>query len=150
MVVCILSLLSFFIFNGELSAESFSFQGKTSIENPLKLRDPFSPPLSLLAKKKKEIQAGVLRDGVYTNIPDLTDVELSDIQVVGVVIGKKRSARVKVKGKDVIIPLKEGMKIGKAKSEVKAILPAGIMVAEEIKNIYGQKEYLETIIPISK
>jgi type IV pilus assembly protein PilP len=52
-------------------------------------------------------------------------------------------------GKDVII-LKEGMKIGQDEAELKAILPGGIVLVEKIVNVYGQEEFLETVIPISK
>ena len=49
-----------------------------------------------------------------------------------------------------IIILKEGMKIGEDGAELKAILPGGIILVEKIVNVYGQEEYLETVIPISK
>jgi len=49
-----------------------------------------------------------------------------------------------------IIILKEGMKIGDDGAELKAILPGGIILVEKIVNVYGQEEYLETVIPISK
>ena len=42
------------------------------------------------------------------------------------------------------------MKIGEDGAELKAILPGGIIVVEKIVNVYGQEEYLETVIPISK
>ena len=45
--------------------------------------------------------------------------------------------------------LREGMKVGEDKSEIKAILPGGIVVVEKIRNIYEQDEYIETVIPFS-
>ena len=42
------------------------------------------------------------------------------------------------------------MKIGRDKIEVKAILPGGMILVEKITNIYGDDEYIETVIPISK
>ena len=45
--------------------------------------------------------------------------------------------------------LREGMKLGPERAELKAILPGGIVVVEKIKNIYNQEEYLETVIPVT-
>jgi hypothetical protein len=55
-------------------------------------------------------------------------------------------------GKDAkkIIIFKEGAKIGAEAAELKAILPGGIVLVEKITNVYGEEEYLETVIPISK
>jgi type IV pilus assembly protein PilP len=49
-----------------------------------------------------------------------------------------------------IIIMKEGMKIGPDNAELKAILPGGIVLVEKIVNVYGEDEFLETVIPISK
>ncbi len=72
------------------------------------------------------------------------------MKVVGVLIGRERRAMVKSGDGGSIIILKEGMKIGEDGAELKAILPGGIILVEKIVNVYGQEEYLETVIPISR
>ena len=42
------------------------------------------------------------------------------------------------------------MTLGSNEAEIKAILPGGLILAEKVVNIYGETEYLETVIPISK
>lgn len=120
------------------------FKDKTRIENPFELRDPFKTPL-LKSKKKvtsKENYSRSVED-------DLAQMELQDIKVVGVLIGKERRAVLQVE-KGPLVLVKEGMKIGPDKVELKAILPGGIILVEKIVNVYGQDEYLETVVPISK
>ena len=75
---------------------------------------------------------------------------MDNIKLVGVLIGKERRALVSSQGGKSIIILKEGMKIAEEGAELKAILPGGIILVEKIVNVYGQEEYLETVIPISK
>ena len=50
----------------------------------------------------------------------------------------------------IVVILREGMKIGADQAELKAILPGGIILVEKITNVYGEEEYLETVIPISR
>jgi Tfp pilus assembly protein PilP len=137
-----------------LSAEKVNefFKGKTKIENPYELRDPFKAPPTRALKSQQETKSNYFKtaDGTFTNIPDKGQVDLQDIRIVGVLIGKERRALAKFKdGKEVVI-LREGMKVGQDNAELKAILPGGIVLVEKIINVYGQEEYLETVIPISK
>jgi hypothetical protein len=128
------------------------FKGKTKLENPLDLRDPFKATLSAIPKEKK-IKLDSLelkRDGVYTNIAPTAAIELSTLKVVGILVGKERRAMCISGTSTEIVVLKEGMKIGPQSAELKAILPGGIVLVEKIVNVYGQEEYLETVIPISK
>src|SRR5690606_7790258 len=91
--------------------------------------------------------------GQYSNIVEapLEQIQLGDLRLVGVLIGKERRALVNIgqENKKIIV-LKEGMKIGPEAAELKAILPGGIVLVEKIVNVYGEEEYLETVIPISK
>jgi Tfp pilus assembly protein PilP len=128
------------------------FKDKTRLENPLELRDPFkAPPV------KSESTGGrnYSREGQnnYSNIKlhPVTDLNIHELRVVGVLIGKERRALINPNqtSKDVIV-VKEGMKIGRDQAELKAILPGGIILVEKIINVYGQEEYLETVIPISR
>ncbi len=133
------------------------FEKKTKIENPLELRDPFKSPPVRASKK----DAGVTAKGSYIrteggNFANVTEVRLGDldiftIKVVGVLIGKERRAMV-LPTPDATTPVivKEGSKIGPDNAEVKAILPGGLVLVEKIINVYGQEEYLETVIPISR
>ena len=127
------------------------FQGKTSINNPLDLRDPFKSPVMEAESRADKSNYKTKTDGHYSNLPTMGKVKLDDVQIVGVLIGKNRSAIIKIKGdaKSSYI-LREGMKLGDNQAEVKAILPGGVILVERLTNIYGEEEYLETVIPISR
>ena len=131
------------------------FTEKTKIENPFNLRDPFKAPISSKSDGKRQGRGfRVTGKGQYSNIVEapLDQLQLGEIRLVGVLIGKERRALVNIGGKEnkKIIILKEGMKIGPEAAELKAILPGGIVLVEKIVNVYGEEEYLETVIPISK
>jgi type IV pilus assembly protein PilP len=129
------------------------FKDKTKIENPFNLRDPFKAPMSKNEGTNQRSGFYVSGKGQYSNIGEtaLDQFTVDQIRVVGVMIGKERRALVNL-GKDSkqVVILKEGMKIGPEAAELKAILPGGIVLVEKIVNVYGQEEYLETVIPISK
>lgn len=131
------------------------FKNKTKIADPFKIRDPFrSTKETKTLKEQKITETGGIRDGVFTNLNSIDNVPLSQIKIIGVIIGKDRRAIARISSgsgnaKSGII-LKEGMKIGEDKAEIKAILPGGLVLVEKIVNVYGQDEYLETVIPISK
>lgn len=129
------------------------FGDKTKIENPFNLRDPFKAPINKSEGKTKGRGFFLSGKGQYSNIGEtaLDQLSVGQIKVVGVLIGKERRALVNLgkDGKQIII-LKEGMKIGPEAAELKAILPGGIVLVEKIVNVYGEEEYLETVIPISK
>jgi hypothetical protein len=131
------------------------FEDKTKIENPFNLRDPFKAPTSKTDGNKKGRGFFVSGKGQYSNIGEtaIDQISVNDIKVVGVLIGKERRALINL-GKDEnsqnVIILKEGMKIGPESAELKAILPGGIVLVEKIVNVYGEEEYLETVIPISR
>jgi hypothetical protein len=128
-------------------------QGATKIKNPFKLRDPFKPPRLKIKKKPVDLSTGGYRNGIYTNLASMKDLKIGNFDVVGIVVGKERRAIARLKGGkagSATFLLKEGMKIGKDKAELKAILPGGVVFVEKISNVYGQDEYLETVIPISQ
>lgn len=126
------------------------FKDKTKLDNPFELRDPFKAPSFKSDNKTQRSGFYISGKGTYSNIEESKIENIQDIRVVGVLIGKERRALVTSgEGKQVII-LKEGMKIGQDEAELKAILPGGIVLVEKIINVYGQEEYLETVIPISK
>jgi type IV pilus assembly protein PilP len=137
---------------GLLAAPINIFKGMTSIEEPFELRDPFKAPNIRIEKDPNIV--GKVSTGVYSNIPVLGDVPLDSIQVVGVIIGKERRAFIKLKQGDATggtsYTVKEGQLMGENDAELKAILPGGLILVEKTTNIYGQEEYLETVIPISK
>lgn len=146
------------------AVEKNIFKGLTSIDKPFERRDPFKAPKLRVYKAKVE---GKISDGNYSNIPVLGDVKVSDIAVVGVIIGKERRAFVRLRSGSSgrgpspggnqtqtlstnTYTVKEGQLIGENDAELKAILPGGLILVEKTTNIYGQEEYLETVIPISK
>jgi type IV pilus assembly protein PilP len=69
-----------------------------------------------------------------------------------VLLGEQRRAMVKIadRNDNEIFYLREGSKIGQNNAELRAILPAGIILVEKIRNVYDQDEYLETVIPITQ
>lgn len=127
------------------------FQDKTKIENPFNLRDPFKPTIQKSDNKRSGRGFSVVGKGQYSNITNtpLNQIPVAGIKLVGVLIGKERRALINGEGNKVIV-LKEGDKIGPEGSELKAILPGGIILVEKIINVYGEEEYLETVIPISR
>lgn len=140
---------------GDLSAKSLQnfFNNKTKIDNPFNLRDPFKAPGTKTEGKKQGRGFYISGKGQYSNISDtnLNELTLANLKVVGVLIGKERRALVNNGAAEAkVIILKEGMKIGPEQAELKAILPGGIVLVEKIVNVYGEEEYLETVIPISR
>ena len=133
------------------------FEKKTKIENPLDLRDPFkSPPVKSSKKDSGAASQGSYirtESGEFSNVTStkLGELDIFTIKVVGVLIGKERRAMV-LPTPEATTPVivKEGSKIGPDNAEVKAILPGGLVLVEKIINVYGQEEYLETVIPISR
>ena len=151
LVACLLitPLCSFSQSRGRGHYNTF-FKGKTKIENPFGLRDPFKSPIRKKVKKD-HLKKGRLKDGVYTNLESIEGASLSKLKVVGIVFGKKRRAMAKFEGKaKSTFILKEGMILGDDKAELKAILPGGVIFVEKIVNVYGQEEFLETVVPLSQ
>lgn len=146
--VTIFTLFSLSVYGQVNKGIRDAFQEKTKIEDPFDLRDPFKPPILNNARKQGRGTKSLIRDGVYTNINPLGQVDLDSLQIVGVMIGKERRALAKV-GTGVVV-LKEGMLLGKDNAELKAIHPGGIIMVEKLVNVYGEEEYLETVIPISQ
>lgn len=126
------------------------FQEKTKIPNPFDLRDPFKPPITSTTRKQGRMAKSLMRDGVYTNINPIGQLDLDTLQIVGVMIGKERRALAKSGTGNSVVVLKEGMLIGKDNAELKAIHPGGIILVEKLVNVYGEEEYLETVIPLSQ
>ena len=148
-----------FISSNAFGVDESIFEGMTSIEAPFERRDPFRAP-KITIQRKSDVK-GRISDGNYSNIPTLGEVSISQIQVVGVIIGKERRAFVRIGNSSnageeggaptgVTYTLKEGQILGENEAELKAILPGGLILVEKTTNIYGQEEYLETVIPISK
>lgn len=164
-----LFLLTFVISVGALAAPAARkntldefFKDKTRIENPLELRDPFKSPQVKGQQRRQGGNRFRRGEGIYSNIAqeNLRDWNIYDIRVVGVMIGKERRAMISrtagpegggaAAAADKVVVVKEGTNIGPDNAEVKAILPGGIILVEKIINVYGQEEYLETVVPISR
>ena len=128
---------------------------RTTIKQPFKLRDPFTK------KSRKRISTKQTKKkfgSSFSNRPTLRIIDLDRLKIVGIFLGKERKALAKVMtgasrdgivklAKEVFV-LKEGMKLGKNRAEIKAILPGGVVFVERIKNVYEQEELLETILPL--
>jgi len=126
----------------------------TKLKDPFDLRDPFK---RVLFKRKSELKKSyaILEEGsVFSNLPTIENVPLSQIKVVGILLGKERRAIAKLNnpgqpgGKETFL-LKEGMILGQNQAELKAILPGGIVVVEKLKDVYDKDEFIETLIPVS-
>ena len=125
------------------------FKGQTSINDPFSLRDPFRKPMMQKGKSQSQV-LGKKKTGEYSNLKTIGTVKLEELTIVGVLIGKERRAIVKIGQEPNPFILKEGMKLGENNAEIKAIVPGGMILVEKVTNIYGEDEYLETVIPISK
>jgi Tfp pilus assembly protein PilP len=153
-----LIIIGFIMLSTQLLAQSSSdilSEIDTDIKNPLEMRDPF--------KKEVRKQSILNRGGgknfssdTFSNLNSIGDTSLDRIRVVGVLLGKERRALAKITNENGMVAsdsptytIKEGMVLGLNKGIVKGILPGGIVVVEEITNVYDKKEYLETVIPIS-
>ncbi len=143
-----------------VAANKDFFEGKSKLKDPFSIRDPFRSEAEkrlMVPKAGAQGAAGnsssssaVLRDGTYTNLAQIpSDIDIAKLNVVGVLIGKERRAIVRISGGGTVV-LREGMKIGANRLELKAIMPGGLVFVEKILNIYGQEEYLETVVPVSK
>jgi Tfp pilus assembly protein PilP len=145
--------LSFLIFSvGAMAAPvdplANFFKDKSKIDRPFDLRDPFKAPQIKSEKNTSEKGFASPSKGNYSNIKEDAVKNLNELKLVGVLIGKERRALVNT-GRSIVI-LREGARIGDDGAELKAIMPGGIILVEKIVNVYGQEEYLETVIPISK
>lgn len=155
MMILLLFITSLFAQNNPqavaLMQEKIFFKDKTKIKNPFEIRDPFKAPVR---KRRDAEQKKLFQEGVFSNIPGIENVPIKNIKITGVFLGRERRAIAKIIGvgtdKNSTVILKEGMKLGQDDAELKAILPGGIVLVEKIINVYGQEEYLETIIPISQ
>ena len=127
-----------------------NFKKKTTIENPFELRDPFRAPLTKSKQAEGREQGALKRDGIYTNIPGFQVQNLAELKIIGVMIGKERRALARVGQDKNITVLKEGMRLGPDGAELKAIHPGGVILVEKLVNVYGEEEFLETVIPISQ
>lgn len=148
-LIVIMSILAYSVgASGAPNKVDEFFKNKTKIERPFELRDPFRAPVQKKDKEAKE-RGFYTEKGVYTNIKETEVSDIEQIKLVGVLVGKERRAMIDM-GQAGIITLKEGQKVGESGAELKAILPGGIIIVEKMVNVYGQEEYLETVIPISK
>ena len=140
------------MFSMNLNAQTFGerLQRTSGIQVLLDLKDPFKSPIKKATKKKAKEKEGLLKNGVYTNISDVKNVDVNKIEILGVLVGKNRRAVAKVAGIQGTFILKEGMKLGINNVELKAILPGGVIFVEKLSNLYGEDEYLETVIPITE
>lgn len=151
-----LILIAYFLMNSSFaqpaatSGQKYEFlKSKTQVKNPLELRDPFKRKI---VRKKNQATQAKKDSGYYSDEQGIDNVPLERIKVVGVLLGEQRRAMVKIadRNDNEIFYLREGSKIGQNNAELRAILPAGIILVEKIRNVYDQDEYLETVIPITQ
>lgn len=122
------------------------FDKYTTIPKPFELRDPFQKP-SLKSKSKQRRDQGI--KGVWNEEEKFNgNFDIDKIQITGLLIGKQRRVLIKINGKD--YKFKEDESIGRGGPKIKAILPGGIILVEQVNNIYGEPEYIETVVPISQ
>lgn len=123
------------------------------IKNPLELRDPFKRKMRKISMTG-ESRGRLLVNDKFTNHPSLAGRNIENIRVVGVLLGQTRRAIARLVDesgtyKNETYFIKEGMKLGQNGAVVKAIVPGGIILAEKIRNVYEEDEYIETVIPIT-
>ena len=157
-LMILILLISSSVFGQSNTGPKYQFfkNEKTTIKKPFLLRNPF---VKKKTKSKTSSQIKKKYGTSFTNRSQLNFVKLERLRIVGIFLGKNRKALAKtVTGidketgkvkfnKDVYI-LKEGMRLGRNRAEIKAILPGGVVLVERIKNVYEQDEILETILPL--
>ena len=124
----------------------------TSLKDPLGMRDPFQPPPIQRSGNQGAGTASTEQiNGIYSNIPALGNMPIQEVRVVGVIIGPERRAFVRKNNNDpTTYVVRENDELGGGGARVRAILPGGMILVEKVTNIYGEEEYLETVIPLSK
>ena len=155
-LVLLVTLLSLFTCANLSAKNSFAPIFKKSgvkIKDAMTLRDPFRRE-SRKGSRDGAARGRVLVNNKFSNFPVMGKVNLDNIKIVGVLLGENRRAIARVSdssGKvgETTFIIKEGMKLGLNNAEVKAIVPGGIVLAEKIRNVYEEDEYIETVIPIT-
>ncbi len=144
---CLLILLLITTFRISAKVDTI-FEGETNMDNPFELRDPFQAPKFKSESNRKSKQRA---KGILNNIKEVDwEFDLEKVSIVGVLIGKERRVILQIDGNKNTFTLKEGEEFGINGPEIKAILPGGVILVEKITNIYGEDEFIETIVPISK
>ncbi len=157
-LVYIISALILFSSETSVYAEKNSLtpifkKAGVKIKDAMSLRDPFRRE-NRKGSGPKSGRGRILVDDKFSNLPVMGKVTLDSIKIVGVLLGENRRAIARLMdsggkvGNSTII-IKEGMKLGLNDAEVKAIVPGGIVIAEKIRNVYEEDEYIETVIPIT-
>lgn len=141
-ILILITILAFPVHANQKAKLDDIFRNKTSIKNPFSLRDPFQSPKFKSATNRSRIDR---TNGVLDNIPTYNEAfDVNKVIVVGVLIGKERRVVIKF-GSDrggqetSMFTYREGDRIGNDGPEIKAILPGGIILVEQITNVYGQK-----------
>lgn len=143
----------------ELGEYVFREGQRTNIRNPFELRDPFRRDVPT---EQKSISDIIRSSTEFSNLPSIDGVPVENIRITGVILGENRRAIARVsrgagggrggRGGDNLSAesfiIKEGMRLGEYDAEVKAILPGGVVLVEQILNVYNQVEYIETILPV--
>lgn len=131
----------------EAKLENF-FDGKTNLKEPFKIRDPFETP-KFKSQNNRLIKERI--GGVLDNVPKYEQkYDLKQIKIVGVLLGPDRRIIIQYGSATQTFVLKEGDRMGVDGPEIKAILAGGVILVEKITNIYGEDEFIETIVPISE
>ncbi len=144
-----LLLLSFSISSQDDFEEILDF------DESVDMRDPFeSPDFDGLEEessskktskvKKKLSKKNRKSEGLKLN--------LSKIEVKAIILASNNKRALVKNGKRgrELVTMTEGMKLAGRDITLKQILKKGLIFVEEITNVYGQKEYIETVIPISR
>jgi len=113
------------------------------------MRDPFESPEIKPQKTRRE--KDLIEKGIFNNSPNPDTLRLDGLILKGVILnGDQHRAIFQGREGASGFLLLEGSSISNGRVILKAILPRAAIFVEKIINIYGQPEYLETVIPISE
>lgn len=121
----------------EQHAESFDFSGPLTLENSLKLRDPFAV-----------FKDDILMNPQLSSLPELERYPLDRFRLIGVIVGTKKNKAMLVSPDGKMHIVSENVKIGVRNGRVKSILEGNILVEEKIMNILGKEEKIISKIEI--
>jgi len=150
----LVALLFNFLISGPLLATNAILKrADIDIKDPMKLRDPFKRKNRKLSTSGQS-RGRILTNNKFSNYPNLGGRDIESIRIVGVLLGENRRAIARiVEDSGSYLPetyfIKEGMPLGLNGAIVKAIVPGGIVLAEKVRNVYEEDEYIETVIPIT-
>lgn len=115
--------------SSETNDEEFDVSGPLTLENSLKLRDPFAI-----------FKDDVLLNPQFSSLPELERYPLDRFRLIGVIVGTKKNKAMLVSPDGKLHIVSENVKIGVRNGRIKSIMEGNVLVEEKVINILGKEE----------